>query len=234
MSGAAAMNAIVPPLAATGLQRFGLFATPLVQGSLPQAEMLNGALRELILAEETRRPPMRVSVAGGWQSDLDFGDWAGPAGRQVLRAMLDVVKRLTKARRGVEVTPSWRLYAWANVIRRGHFNHAHAHPGNFWSAVYYVDDGGCAGRPELGGEIEFFDPRGPAPAMYNPLVATTTPDGEAAGASVKITPAAGSFIVFPAYLTHAVSPYLGDGTRISIAMNFALDEERGRPVAGLT
>ncbi len=228
------MNAIVPPVAATGLQRFGLFATPLVQGGLPHAELLNGELRSLILAREQARPPVRVSIAGGWQSELDFGDWAGPAGRQVLGAMLDVVKRLTKPRRGIEATPSWRLYAWANIIRRGHFNHAHAHPGNFWSAVYYVDDGGCAGRPELGGEIEFFDPRGPGPAMYNPLMAATTPDGDAAGTSVRIAPAAGSFIVFPSYLTHAVNPYHGEATRISIAMNFALDEERGQPVAGLS
>lgn len=228
------MNAIVPPLAASGLQRFGLFATPLVQGNLPHAAMLNEELRTLILAREKTKAPARVSIVGGWQSDLDFGDWAGPAGRQVMRAMLDVVKRLTRPRRGVEVTPSWRLYAWANVIRKSHFNHPHAHPGNFWSAVYYVDDGDTVAKPELGGEIEFFDPRGPVPAMYNPLVATTTPDGEAAGASVKIAPAAGSFIVFPAYLTHAVNPYLGDGTRISIAMNFALDEERGKPVAGLS
>lgn len=227
------MNAILPPIAPVDMQRFGLFATPIVQGRLPQADMINSELRAAILEQEKRRTSRPVSIAGGWQSELDFGDWSGAAGRQVLRSLLDVAKRLTRPRRGFEVTPSWRVYAWANIIRRGHFNHPHTHPGNFWSAVYYVDDGGLPQRPELGGEIEFYDPRGPGPAMYNPLMAASTPDGEAAGASVRIAPAAGGFIVFPSYLAHGVNPYQGDGTRISVAVNFALDEERGRPVEGI-
>ncbi len=42
----------------------------------------------------------------------------------------------------------------------GHGNEFHSHPGSFWSGVYYVDDGGIAADPALGGELEFMDPRG--------------------------------------------------------------------------
>jgi hypothetical protein len=53
----------------------------------------------------------------------------------------------------------------------GHGNEFHSHPGSFWSAVYYVDDGGIDADPSLGGELEFMDPRGPGPAMYAPQLA---------------------------------------------------------------
>jgi len=33
---------------------------------------------------------------------------------------------------------------------------------------YYVLDGGCADGPSLGGELDMFDPRGPAPMMRAP------------------------------------------------------------------
>src|SRR3546814_3372890 len=46
----------------------------------------------------------------------------------------------------------------------------HCHPGSFWSGCFYVDDGGIGGREGMGGAIEFYDPRGPLPMAYNPLL----------------------------------------------------------------
>ena len=66
---------------------------------------------------------------------------------------------------------------WANVNRSGHGNEFHSHPGAFWSAVYYVDDGGIDADPSLGGELEFMDPRGPLPAMNAPHLGYATEDG---------------------------------------------------------
>jgi uncharacterized protein (TIGR02466 family) len=222
------MQAVVPsaaatPQAARQLDVHGLFATPLAQGRLDNAAFVNAELRRIILEHERTTSGRRVSIAGGWQSDLDFPRWSGPVGEHLLGTLLSAVRSITRIRPGMNYAPSWRVFAWANVIRKGHFNHAHIHPGNFWSAVYYVDDGGPAG-PEAGGEIEFYDPRGGAPAMYNPFLTVATPDGEAGGASVKIAPVAGTFLVFPSYLRHAVNPYRGDAVRISVAVNFALIE----------
>jgi uncharacterized protein (TIGR02466 family) len=213
----------VAPQASRQLSVHGVFATPLIQGRLDNAAALNAELRRRILAHEQANPGRRVSIAGGWQSEIDFHRWSGPAGEHLLNTLLGAVRSVTRIRAGMNYAPSWRVFAWANVIRKGHFNYPHTHPGNFWSAVYYVDDGGQGGR-NLGGEIEFYDPRGAAPAMYNPFITPATPDGEAGGASLKIPPTAGSFLIFPSYLNHAVAPYHGDAVRISIAANFALSE----------
>lgn len=220
------MQAVVPSAAVTPeatrhLDVHGLFATPLAQGQIDNAAAVNAELLRTILAHEQRTAGRRVSIAGGWQSDLDFPRWSGAAGELLLGTLLNAVRGMTRIRPGINYAPSWRLFAWANVIRKENFNHPHIHPGNFWSAVYYVDDGGPA-APDLGGEIEFYDPRGAAPAMYNPFVTVATPDGEAGGASVRIAPKAGRFLIFPSYLRHAVNPYRGDAVRISVAVNFAL------------
>jgi len=45
------------------------------------------------------------------------------------------------------------------------------------------------------------------------------PGGAAFGASEMISPRAGTMVLFPSWVSHAVRPYLGNGIRISIAIN---------------
>jgi uncharacterized protein (TIGR02466 family) len=111
------------------------------------------------------------------------------------------------------------MNAWANVNRHGQGNEFHTHPGAFWSATYYVRDGGVADDPSLGGEFEIQDPRGIAPAMLAPLIAFAIPGGQSAGASELIRPRAGLMVLFPSWLSHGVRPYAGQDVRISIALN---------------
>ncbi|MDP8993775.1 MAG: 2OG-Fe(II) oxygenase family protein [Pseudomonadota bacterium] len=56
----------------------------------------------------------------------------------------------------------WAPEMWANVSPPGASNRHHCHPGAFWLAVCYVDDG-YGGSPDraLGGELVLFDPRMP-------------------------------------------------------------------------
>ena len=91
--------------------------------------------------------------------------------------------------------------------------------GAFWSATYYVRDGGVADDPSLGGEFEIQDPRGIAPAMLAPLIAFAVPGGQSVGASELIRPCAGLMVMFPSWLSHGVRPYAGNDVRISIALN---------------
>ena len=125
-------------------------------------------------------------------------------------------------RAGRPVAVDWKVNAWANVNRTAHGNEFHTHPGAYWSASYYVDDGGIGADPTLGGEFEIQDPRGVAPAMYAPLLALAVPGGQSVGASELIRPKAGSMLMFPSWLSHGVRPYKGDGTRISIAINLGV------------
>nr|WP_275078258.1 hypothetical protein [Pseudomonas syringae] len=43
----------------------------------------------------------------------------------------------------------------------------HGHPGAFCSGVYWVDDGGRQDDVSIGGDLEFPDPRGMMPSVYN-------------------------------------------------------------------
>ena len=162
------------------------------------------------------------SNLGGWQSTWDMDRWGGAAAIKLLAIGRNLANRYTTDREGKPVTPTWRANMWANINRTGHGNEFHSHPGSYWSGVYYVDDGGVSAHPALGGELEFMDPRGPAPAMYAPHLAFALPGGLSAGTNQTIVPKAGRLVMFPAWLLHQVRPYLGTEQRISIAFNLSL------------
>jgi uncharacterized protein (TIGR02466 family) len=115
---------------------------------------------------------------------------------------------------------TWIANMWANVNRSGDGNELHAHPGAYWSGVYYVDDGGIDADPSLGGELEFLDPRGPTALMNAPHLRMS--GSRSAGASERVRPKAGRMVMFPAWMLHQVRPYRGRAERISIAFNLAV------------
>ena len=199
-----------------------LFATPVVIGHPSDGTALNQALREVILAHEKTHPSTQHSNQGGWQSSWDMEVWGGAPLARLLGFARETATRLTTDREGKPTAPAWKINAWANINRSGHGNEFHCHPGSFWSGTYYVDDGGIAADAGLGGELEFMDPRGPAPAMYAPNLTFAVPGGASVGASQTIIPRAGMMVLFPAWVLHAVRPYRGKATRISIAFNLSL------------
>jgi len=206
---------------ATKIEIQPLFATPVAFAPLPKSEAINATLRETILARSENHPSTAHSNLGGWQSSWDLPEWGGDETRYLLAFVRQLADKFTADRTGQPAPQTWRLNAWANINRAGHGNEFHTHPGCMWSAVYYVDDGGAGEDPSLGGEFEIQDPRGVAPAMYRPEIVPAVPDGPSMGASEFIRPAAGTVIMFPSWLSHAVRPYTGTGTRISIAINLS-------------
>ena len=104
----------------------------------------------------------------------------------------------------------------------GASNQFHRHPGAFWSAVYYVDDG-YGGSPDraLGGELVLEDPRMPAIRMAAPDLRFRRPGGKADHHETWMRPESGRIVMFPAWLSHAVRPYRGSGLRISVAVNLS-------------
>ncbi|MEM9140518.1 MAG: TIGR02466 family protein, partial [Pseudomonadota bacterium] len=182
-------------------------------------ERINTALIERILEREKTTPSVHKSNWGGWQSPDDFDKWCGPEGEAVLGMARTIAGQMTADRAGTRMNLDWMMNAWANVNRAGQGNEFHTHPGAYWSATYYVQDGGIPANPGLGGEFEMADPRGVAPAMLAPHFAFATPGGQAVGASELIQPRAGMLVMFPSWLSHGVRPYEGDKVRISIALN---------------
>jgi uncharacterized protein (TIGR02466 family) len=200
----------------------GLFATPVAAIRLPDAEARNARLRAAILAHREAFPSIQSSNAGGWHSERDLLEWAGPDANEIVAIAKSAATRLTSDRDGQPVKPRWSAQAWANVNAPGDGNICHYHPGSFWSGTYYVDDGGCAADPSLGGAFEMLDPRGAAPAMYAPAFKFAGEDGRSAGSAESITPAAGLMVLFPSWLHHQVRLYRGSALRISIAFNLGL------------
>lgn len=200
----------------------GLFATPVAAVELPDAAARNAELTRIILDRRATTPSVQASNAGGWHSDRAIIDWGGPRVAEVLAAARHVATQMTADRHGQKVNPQWTTQAWANVNGPGDGNISHYHPGSFWSGAYYVEDGGCATDPALGGEFEMIDPRGPGPGMYAPGLKFAGEDGASVGSGETIRPRPGLLLLFPSWLFHQVRPYRGTGLRISIAFNLGV------------
>ncbi len=116
---------------------------------------------------------------------------------------------------------------WANVTSTGGLNHVHAHPGNLWAAVLYLDMGDeTDSQEDVGGAFYIEDPRFPMAAMHNTSVRMIGIDSQPQQYEVDLKLARGNLVVFPAWLRHGVRPYTGKAGRVSIAMN--IDAQRKR------
>jgi uncharacterized protein (TIGR02466 family) len=203
------------------LQIHKLFATPVIMTRLGDMDALNASLLAYLLARAEAEPGRRHSNLQGWQSDDDFHTLDLPAARRLCARVTEVVSAATAV--GVsgglpDAGFAWRINAWANVNPPGASHALHGHPGAFWSAVYYVDDGG-AGADD-GGELVLQDPRGMLPAMHDPLLRFRVEGCLSAGFVEAIRPRPGLLVVFPSWLLHAVEPFRGPRPRVSIAFNF--------------
>ena len=207
------------PIRGTNASLRAIFATPVIEYPLPNADALNAELKRVILEREKGDKGTQHSNLGGWQSGWDMAQWGGDAFNEIQRAAHAVASQAICDRMGKPVPVKWISNAWANVNRDGHGNEFHTHPGAYWSASYYVDDGGAASDSSLGGEFEIQDPRGVAPAMLAPYLAFAMPGGQSVGVSELVRPKPGLLLMFPSWLSHAVRPYRGEGVRISIAIN---------------
>jgi uncharacterized protein (TIGR02466 family) len=200
----------------------GLFASPVLAEAWTGARVHNAALRSAIANRQTGGGGVAKSNIHGWQSDIDMLRWGGEAARQLVDHVLARCGQVTADLRG-EGQFRWYPEMWANVSQAGASNQTHAHPGSYWSAVYYVDDGYAGSTDKaLGGELTFLDPRFPMVRMRAPDLRRRGTDGQPENHEVWLRPRSGLLVMFPSWLQHAVRPYRGNGRRISIAINVSL------------
>jgi uncharacterized protein (TIGR02466 family) len=198
-----------------------LFCTPLLLSHLDGAADMNSALLAHFLPKPALESGRRHSNLGGWQSEDNLQTLALPAAQRLCRMVTDVVNAATAIHVPgglIEAALAWRTNAWVNINASGASNAVHGHAGAFWSAIYYVDDGGAG--EEHGGELFFYDPRGLLPAMHDPLLRFRIEGCVSAGYTEKITPEPGMLLVFPSWLQHSVDPFFGTRPRVSVAFNF--------------
>lgn len=209
-------------LGALDAKFLSFFTTPVFIATVPDAATVNETLKQVIFEREQQHDSLDYSNVGGWHSSIDMAEWGGPALHQVLAVFREVADRYTCQRTGRMVKVDWRVECWANINRKGGANKRHTHPGCFWSGAYYVDDGG-ASDPAAGhdAEFEFFDPRGVAEGVPLPSLYALPAHGPI-GEPFRRPPRAGTMVLFPSWMPHAVRPYQGDAVRISIAFNLGL------------
>lgn len=198
-----------------------LFATPFVIDRL-QSEQGIRVLREAILAERARdQAGVQISNIGGWHSNTQMVDWGGEAARALAYKAMTIADAATVDAGSPQTSRySWAPEMWANVSGKGNANFHHTHPGSYWSAVAYIDDGYAGSDdPALGGELQLLDPRMPMVRMTAPDLRLKDSDGQPQVNEPMIRPATGMMVMFPSWLQHAVRPFHGEDTRISVAIN---------------
>jgi uncharacterized protein (TIGR02466 family) len=208
---------------ASAPQAASLFDTPVIVDQVPDADALNASLKQLILDRKASDPGIDISNVGGWHSDLQMLQWGGEPARRLLERLITVVDQFTVDIRSTgEPRYKWFPEMWANVSPHGASNQSHTHPGAFWSAVYYVDDGfGGSREDSLGGELVLVDPRFPMIRMNTPDLRFKRPGQKPDDHEKWFRPISGLLVVFPSWLSHSVRPYLGNADRISIAINLS-------------
>lgn len=198
-----------------------IFSTPLALEMVGDAVDL-AALREAIEAERARDPQgIAVSNVGGWHSAATLQHWGGEAAKALAAQIAGIADAITiDDRDRAATTHRWKADMWANVLTADHSHQYHVHPGCVWSAVAWLDDG-YDGDPDpgLGGELMLLDPRMPQIRMNAPHLRLREADGGEQLVEPFIRPCTGMLVVFPAWLAHAVQPFRGAGTRISVALN---------------
>jgi uncharacterized protein (TIGR02466 family) len=194
------------------------FPTLIGRFTIPDSATVNAELAQLLKQKEHAEVSQQVANAGGWHSSgnlLDIPSAALTTLRgwivESLQAMVVATAELPEvAGRGEAVRGGFRISAWGNIIRRGHYHRLHNHPGSAWSGVYYPQAG--QSQPgHLGGVLELYDPR--------PFTEMVDCPGTPYGQRILVRPVDGLMVLFPGWLYHFVNPYPFDGERISIAFN---------------
>ena len=202
-----------------------LFSTPFALEMMDEA--IDVAAFKAAIAEERGRDPSGLdrSNIGGWHSAMTLQHWGGEPARALAAKVAAIADAMTLDDRDRALTTHcWKADMWANVASAGDARQYHFHPGCVWSAVFYLDDGyeGSADA-QLGGELLLLDPRMPQIRMNAPHLRLREADGGEQLVEPFVRPRTGLLVVFPAWLAHAVKPFRGPGTRISVALNLSAD-----------
>ncbi len=160
---------------------------------------------------EKNTPGILASNEGGWQSPASSND------KGFEHLFSEIRQRCNEIHKQLGFKTSLRQEVgnyWININRDKDSNTPHAHPGAFFSGVYYVKASPAAGA------ITFMHPV--------PMHPYTIPYGinqveTSFNASSHLeNPEPGKLVIFPSWLLHFVQPNRSGDDRISIAFNTVL------------
>ena len=205
-----------------------LFPTPLLKYLWSDSDELNRELRGVVFAKmeaDRGKSVWHGSNIGGWHSPKTLDTWPHACVEQLkgrIRSLVcEMVSRVVPDPQP-EHLEGWSLQAWANVSRHGAKNasHVHSHEKHtVWSGIYYVDTGegpasGSAPSSPISSGLTKFEDRSGVPKE---ILRNRNPFER----EVTVVPQPGLMVLFSSMLWHRVEPFLGDGSRITIAFNLS-------------
>ena len=201
-------------------QPLGFFETPIAYAQLKESEKLIYDLERSIHKNKASNAGLSRSNVGSWHSDTNMMQWGGEAANKLANTAISIAKRMSHFQDSSPDAFEWKVSMWANVTSPNGLNHIHAHPGNLWAAVFYINMGrDPSSKEDVGGSLYVEDPRFPMAAMHNTGFRMKDVKGKQQAYQVDLNLQEGNLVVFPAWMRHGVRTYRGAGERISVALN---------------
>ena len=203
-----------------------MFAVPVAQAWMADADALNAELRSLFLARErdpasrNQRPSLQQQ-AGVYESEFSLFSWPEACVRQLRdfcwqelgRTVRDLNQYAPEEMRLLRI----HSHTWFHVTRHGGFVINHTHPMASWSGVYCVAPGETPDdRPESG-ILRFNNPHHYSNTFLDAGNLQPRPPFHHGSWNFKLQP--GQLVLFPSWLPHEVLPFYGRDERITVAFN---------------
>ena len=204
-----------------------MFAVPFVFAKHPDPAPLNAELKALFLAREAEGTkhanpaPLVTRNDALFESRFNLFEWPD-APVQALRQwcwkqLYGAVGELN----GYDVPTLQRMdlanECWFHITRRGGYFSMHNHAMASWSGVYCVDPGEDDGTTKGSGELTFLHPNAMATMFIDRAISNFRPPYAYGPRQLQLE--AGQLVLFPSWLLHEVKPFIGSGTRITVAFN---------------
>jgi uncharacterized protein (TIGR02466 family) len=112
--------------------------------------------------------------------------------------------------------------SWAHVTNNNGYHDAHKHLNTSWGGIYYLNVGECGmvadenGDSRMNGSNRFY-----SPISYFTLDQSMQYMRKDVA---DISPEDGVLVIFPAYLLHSATPYIGEKDRVVISFNSIINK----------
>jgi len=112
--------------------------------------------------------------------------------------------------------------SWVHITNNNGYHDAHKHLNTSWGGIYYLEAGECGeivdedGISRMNGTNRFY-----SPIQYfclDPSMQYLRHD------VVDISPENGILVIFPAYLLHSATPYIGKTDRVVVSFNSVINQ----------
>lgn len=214
-----------------------MFAVPFGLTRYAGHERLNPRLKEVIFDLEARQDvnpnPLTPRNAALFESHFNFFRIEHEAIRELREFCWDQLASLVGRLNGYDLPTLKQLQifnsCWCHITRQGGFFGVHNHPNASWSGVYCVDPGrGNPDKPD-NGLLTFINPTSPSAMHMDAGVYNMRLPFGHHGPRFRLE--AGQLILFPSWVLHHVTPFEGEGERVTVAFNcwFTFPDRGGPP-----